>query len=150
MTEVPPGPSWDRVFGLFHEALERPTAERDAFVREAADGETGLAGEVLSLLAVHARDAGVLDQPKRLDPLLELDDDRAIGDRVGPYRIVRRLGEGGMGVVFAAEQEGPIRRQVALKLIKPGMDTREVLARFATERQALALMDHPNIATVHD
>ena len=77
----------------------------------------------------------------------------AAGDsprRVGPYRILRKVGEGGMGVVYEAEQEVPVRRTVALKLIKWGMDTREVLARFDSERQALALMNHPNIARVYD
>ena len=68
--------------------------------------------------------------------------------RVGPYRILRKVGEGGMGVVYEAEQEVPVRRTVALKLIKWGMDTKEVLARFDSERQALALMNHPNIARV--
>jgi serine/threonine protein kinase/tetratricopeptide (TPR) repeat protein len=71
-------------------------------------------------------------------------------DRFGPYRIVRPIGEGGMGSVYLAEQTHPIRRQVALKVIKLGMDTRQVVARFETERQALALMDHPNIAHVYD
>ena len=70
--------------------------------------------------------------------------------RVGPYRILRKVGEGGMGVVYEAEQDAPVRRRVALKLIKWGMDTREVLARFDSERQALALMNHPNIARVYD
>src|SRR3954469_4337788 len=70
--------------------------------------------------------------------------------RVGPYRILRKIGEGGMGVVYEAQQETPVRRTVALKLIKWGMHTREVLARFDSERQALALMNHPNIARVYD
>ena len=71
-----------------------------------------------------------------------------IGDRVGRYKLLEQIGEGGCGVVYMAEQEMPVRRQVALKLIKPGMDTRSVIARFEAERQALALMDHPNIAKV--
>ena len=69
---------------------------------------------------------------------------------IGPYKLREQIGEGGMGVVFVAEQEQPIRRKVALKIIKPGMDTRQVLARFEAERQALAMMDHPNIAKVFD
>ena len=73
-----------------------------------------------------------------------------IGETVGSYRILSRLGEGGMGVVYLAEQTSPIRRRVALKLIKSGMDTRLVVARFESERQALALMHHPNIAAVFD
>ncbi len=74
----------------------------------------------------------------------------AIGERIGPYEILDVIGEGGMGVVYLAQQVEPMRRQVALKLIKPGMDTREVLARFETERQALARMNHPGISQVHD
>jgi eukaryotic-like serine/threonine-protein kinase len=73
-----------------------------------------------------------------------------VGQWVGPYRLVRVLGEGGMGVVYLAEQERPIQRQVALKVIKPGMDSKRVVARFRAERQALALLDHPNIAHVYD
>jgi serine/threonine protein kinase/tetratricopeptide (TPR) repeat protein len=72
------------------------------------------------------------------------------GTRIGPYKLLQPIGEGGMGVVYLAEQEHPVRRKVALKIIKPGMDTAQVVARFEAERQALALMDHPNIAKVHD
>ncbi len=70
--------------------------------------------------------------------------------RVGPYRILQKIGEGGMGIVYEAEQEKPVRRKVTLKLIKWGMDTKQVVARFESERQALALMNHPNIARVFD
>ena len=73
-----------------------------------------------------------------------------VGTAIGPYRLMEQIGEGGFGLVFVAEQERPIRRKVALKIIKPGMDTRDVIARFEAERQALALMDHPNIARVLD
>src|SRR5436853_357927 len=72
------------------------------------------------------------------------------GDRIGRYKILQEIGEGGCGVVYMAEQEEPVRRQVALKVIKLGMDTKSVIARFEAERQALALMDHPNIAKVLD
>src|SRR5262245_3597459 len=72
------------------------------------------------------------------------------GSVVGPYRLLERIGEGGMGVVYMAEQTSPIRRKVAVKIIKPGMDSGLVIARFEAERQALALMDHPNIAKVLD
>jgi len=72
------------------------------------------------------------------------------GDRIGPYRLLEKIGEGGFGVVYLAEQLEPMRRRVALKIIKPGMDSKAVLARFEAERQALALMDHPNIARVFD
>ena len=72
------------------------------------------------------------------------------GSQIGRYKLLRILGEGGMGMVYLAEQKHPIRRQVALKVIKPGMDSKRVIARFEAERQALALLDHPNIAHVHD
>ena len=75
---------------------------------------------------------------------------RAPGTVIGPYKLLEQIGEGGMGVVYMAEQTEPVRRKVALKIIKPGMDTRQVIARFEAERQALALMDHPNIAKVLD
>ena len=74
----------------------------------------------------------------------------SLGTVIGPYKLLEQIGEGGFGVVFLAEQERPVRRRVALKIIKPGMDTRQVIARFEAERQALAMMDHPNIAKVHD
>src|SRR5262249_54189431 len=80
------------------------------------------------------------DEPAREPP----------GTVIGPYKLLEQVGEGGMGLVFLAEQAKPVRRKVALKLIKPGMDSRQVLARFEAERQALALMDHPNIAKVLD
>src|SRR5580765_1764933 len=72
------------------------------------------------------------------------------GDRIGPYKLLQKIGEGGCGVVYMAEQEEPVRRRVALKVIKLGMDTKSVIARFEAERQALALMDHPNIAKIFD
>src|SRR5947209_8831245 len=72
------------------------------------------------------------------------------GARIGVYKLLQQIGEGGFGVVYMAEQQEPVRRKVALKIIKPGMDTKEVMARFESERQALALMDHPNIARVLD
>ncbi|HSR40985.1 MAG TPA: protein kinase, partial [Longimicrobiales bacterium] len=75
--------------------------------------------------------------------------DPAVPDRVGPYRILSVLGEGGMGIVYLAEQTEPVRRRVALKILKVGMDTRQIVARFEAERQALALMEHDNIARVY-
>src|SRR5580704_12155786 len=73
-----------------------------------------------------------------------------VGSVIGPYKLLQKLGEGGFGVVYMAQQDRPVRRTVALKIIKPGMDTAQVIARFESERQALALMDHPNIAHVLD
>ena len=73
-----------------------------------------------------------------------------VGSVIGPYKLMEQIGEGGMGVVYVAEQSKPVRRKVALKIIKPGMDTKQVISRFEAERQALAMMDHPNIAKVLD
>ena len=85
-------------------------------------------------------DAPTIDQPITEKP----------GTQIGPYKLLQQIGEGGMGVVYMAEQNEPVKRRVALKIIKPGMDTRQVIARFEAERQALAMMDHPNIAKVLD
>ena len=75
---------------------------------------------------------------------------QALGTMIGPYKLMEQIGEGGFGLVFVADQQEPVRRRVALKIIKPGMESREVIARFEAERQAIALMDHPNIARVFD
>src|SRR6185369_7824573 len=81
---------------------------------------------------------------------VDLQPDEAVGQTLGRYKLLERLGEGGCGVVYVAEQTEPVRRRVALKVIKLGMDTKQVIARFKAEKQALALMDHPNIAKVFD
>src|SRR5262249_29421526 len=85
--------------------------------------------------------------PQNAPAILKAED---AGDRIGRYKLLQQIGEGGFGVVWMAEQEGPVRRRVALKIIKLGMDTKQVIARFEAERQALAMMDHPNIAKVLD
>jgi serine/threonine protein kinase/Tfp pilus assembly protein PilF len=135
---------------IFTAAIERAPAERVAFLDEACAGDRALRARVEKLLALHehasflARPAA--ESPATLDqPLLERP-----GTQIGPYKLMEQIGEGGMGLVFVAEQHEPVRRKVALKLIKPGMDSREIIARFEVERQALALMDHPNIARVLD
>ncbi len=103
---------------------------------------------------MHAHDATCTfleDDPAGPEPT---EDHQPIAERpgtvIGPYKLMEQIGEGGFGLVFVAEQQHPIRRKVALKIIKPGMDTRDVIARFEAERQALALMDHPNISRVFD
>src|SRR5262249_7869133 len=83
-------------------------------------------------------------------PTTDEPSNEAAGARIGPYKLLEQIGEGGMGVVWMAEQQEPVRRRVALKVLKSGMDTKQVIARFEAERQALALMDHPHIATVFD
>jgi serine/threonine protein kinase/tetratricopeptide (TPR) repeat protein len=138
---------------LFAAALERVTeAERRAFLAEAAAGDDALRRRVERLLAADGHADGPLDgDPDRGPP--PPDPPPAAegpGDCVGRYKLKEQIGEGGFGLVFVAEQLEPVRRKVALKVIKPGMDTREVVGRFEAERQALALMDHPNIAQVYD
>jgi serine/threonine protein kinase/tetratricopeptide (TPR) repeat protein len=146
---------------LFAAALEKATAaEREAFLREACAGDDALRRRVDRLLVAHERTNGILDQslgsPNSMSATVHSDPGGAPGDEragslvAGRYRLLEMVGEGGMGTVWAAEQVQPVRRKVAVKLIKAGMDSRAVLARFEAERQALALMDHPNIAKVLD
>ena len=128
---------------IFLDALEKNASERSAFVRDCAEADQELMDEVQALLDAH-ESQGILEQAP---PPLEVDTDP---DQIGPYRLLDIIGEGGMGRVWHAEQREPVRRRVALKVIKLGMDTREVVARFESERQALAMMDHPGIARVFD
>jgi serine/threonine protein kinase/WD40 repeat protein/tetratricopeptide (TPR) repeat protein len=136
---------------LFIAVLERDPSERRAFLDSACAGNVGLRGRVEKLLLAHENAANFMERPAAAqvatvdEPITERP-----GTLIGPYKLLEQIGEGGMGLVFVAEQQQPIRRKVALKLIKPGMDTRQVIARFEAERQALALMDHPNIAKVYD
>ncbi len=139
---------------IFVEALKLPDGnERDAFVDRACGDDAAMKQRIASLLSAHAESDKFLEsgeelfvaQTKLSDPIAE-----GPGSVIGPYRLLQQIGEGGFGVVFMAEQTKPVRRKVALKVIKPGMDTRQVIARFEAERQALALMDHPHIAKVYD
>src|SRR5262245_59067245 len=138
---------------LFIQALEIPDShERSALLDQACDGDAAMRARVERLLAAHAAAGGILDQPAVDSPPTDLF--RPLTERpgtvIGPYKLMEQIGEGGFGLVFVAEQHEPVRRKVALKVIKPGMDTREVVARFEAERQALAMMDHPHIAKVLD
>ncbi len=134
---------------IFTDALARPPAERGAFLAEACAGNAALLARLTALLAAHDSADSCLDRPAVPTPAFA-DPEGQPGTRIGRYLLRERLGEGGCGVVFLAEQCEPVRRPVAVKVIKPGMDTREVLARFDAERQALALMNHPHIARVFD
>jgi tetratricopeptide (TPR) repeat protein/serine/threonine protein kinase len=137
---------------LFHLALEHPAAERAAFLEKMCGGDNGFRQRVQRLLDAHDNPGGFLGQPPVRGPATVDTPAPAEGpgSRIGPYKLLQQIGEGGMGTVFMAEQTEPVRRLVAVKVIKAGMDSRQVIARFEAERQALALMDHPNIAKVFD
>jgi tetratricopeptide (TPR) repeat protein len=126
-----------------------PAEEWEKRLDEQCAGNSALRQRVWALLCAHADPRSCLDQPF-IDITLDADTSEEIADRtgtqIGPYKLLQQIGEGGMGVVYMAEQKEPVERRVALKIIKPGMDTGQVIARFEAERQALSLMDHPNIA----
>jgi serine/threonine protein kinase len=155
---------------LFHEALAKSPADRAAYLEEACVGQPELRAAIEALLAAHEAPASLLDQPAAAAPLATgeftpgPDESPAhfaattdyrpltgLGAVIaGRYTLHEKIGEGGMGEVWVAKQTEPVKRKVALKLIKMGMDSRAVLMRFEQERQALAMMDHPNIAKVLD
>jgi serine/threonine protein kinase/Flp pilus assembly protein TadD len=148
---------------IFTAALQRATPEqRLAFVKQACVGDTELQKLVEELLQAHDHPDSFLQAPSSAlvdtgaftaiedAPLAATIPTETTGTVIGPYKLLEQIGEGGMGLVFVAEQQHPVRRRVALKIIKPGMDSRQVIARFEAERQALAMMDHANIAKVHD
>ena len=141
-----------RVEAVFEAALELPTDQRAAYLDQTCAGDAGLRQRVEALLGAFDRAGGFMKQPAtpertgRFSPPLT----EKPGDKIGRYKLLQQIGEGGCGVVYMAEQEEPVRRRVALKVIKLGMDTKSVIARFEAERQALALMEHPNIDKVLD
>jgi serine/threonine protein kinase/tetratricopeptide (TPR) repeat protein len=150
---------------IFHAARDIPDpAPRGAYVREACGGDETLISHVEALLAAADAPDSLLDRPAGglaatsdevspghwINPADLPPPSEAPGSRIGPYKLLEQIGEGGMGTVWMAEQTEPIQRRVAVKVVKEGMDSRQVLARFEAERQALALMEHPNIARVLD
>src|SRR5258707_332870 len=146
--------TWNpRANDLFLKALElHSSRERQEYLDGVCAGDTAWRAEVESLLEASAQAGSFLASPAPalggtvdLVPITEQP-----GTQIGPYKLLQQIGEGGMGTVYMAEQEQPVRRKVALKVIKPGMDSRQVIARFEAERQALAIMDHVNIARVLD
>ncbi len=141
----------DQARSIFFSTLERPSDQWNAFLTEACGADEFLRGRVTELLRAHGSMASINPSPSPTpfgpDSELVLEGPGAV---LGPYRLLEKIGEGGFGIVYMAEQTQPVRRKVALKILKPGMDTRQVVARFEAERQALALMDHPNIAQVFD
>ncbi len=136
---------------LFGEAIELPLAERAVFLDRACAGDAALRARLDALLAAHDAAENFLARSPVVRPADSvLPAEEKPGDVIGRYTLLKKIGEGGCGVVYLAEQTEPVRRRVALKVIKLGMDTRQVIARFEAERQALAMMDHPDIARVFD
>src|SRR5438132_2730476 len=147
---------------FLHAVGKLPPEQWDGYVAQACGEDTELEQQVGHLLQVHREAGSFLDRPAAavgatgaLTP--ELGEEVAAvpvrerpGTVIGPYKLLQQIGEGGMGTVFMAEQTHPVQRKVALKVINPGMDSRQVIARFEAERQALAMMDHVNIARVFD
>jgi eukaryotic-like serine/threonine-protein kinase len=144
---------WERIKATFEAALAVPAQDRPAILDQACGGDWELRREVESLLDARTqafvRTAGAAHSLAAAITELAPSTERP-GDMVGRYKLLEPLGEGGFGTVWMAEQREPVKRRVALKVIKLGMDTRQVIARFEAERQALAMMDHPNIAKVFD
>jgi serine/threonine protein kinase/Flp pilus assembly protein TadD len=135
---------------IFLEALQKPTpGDRAAYLTEACAGDGELRRDIERLLEAHER-AGDFLRGDHGIATVDHAGSEGPGTIFGPYKLLEQIGEGGFGVVFMADQQRPVRRMVALKVLKPGMDTRQVVARFEAERQALALMDHSNIAHVFD
>ena len=138
---------WNNAKVIFAAALEHDAGQRDAFLRSACGQDESLRLEVESLLSAYNTSDGLSTPPwldhAGADPTVE-------GRTIGPYRLVRKLGEGGMGQVWLAEQTAPVRRHVALKLVRVGIYDDAVLRRFRAECQSLAMMDHPAIAKVFD
>ncbi len=135
---------------IFHAALEWQTPEERALYLDAACPNTEVRRQVERLLAAHPEVGDFLRPTDGERTADHVSIEERPGTMIGPYKLMEQIGEGGMGLVFVAEQQHAVRRKVALKIIKPGMDSRDVIARFEAERQALALMDHPNIARVFD
>lgn len=150
---------------IFLDALDiESPSDRAAFVEAACQGNPELLASVSALLREHEREDNPIDKPIASGGRLQLDSMHETGappsqsghayqtpgTMIGPYKLMEQIGEGGFGLVYVADQQEPVRRRVALKIIKPGMESREVLNRFEAERQAIALMDHPNIARVFD
>src|SRR5882672_8951848 len=143
----------DADIAVFTEALRLPPEERGRYLTEACNGDGDFRRRVEALLEAYEQSGDFLGRPaadRPARPAQAFPVAEKPGDRIGHYKLLQQIGEGGCGVVYLAQQEAPVRRRVALKIIKPGMDTKSVIARFEAERQALALMNHPNIAKVFD
>lgn len=153
MVQPPSNPN-PREREIFMEALDHESPEaRAAWLDRACAGDSTLRANVERMLADHFLSDSFMVAPVAGEAPHHPSEHSVTeqpGDCIGRYKLLEKLGEGGFGVVYMAEQREPVKRRVALKIIKVGMDTREVVARFEAERQALAMMDHPNIAKIHD
>ena len=138
----------NRDYEIFADAIDLPVADRPAFLDRECGADSGLRARVMALLTGHEAAAHFLESSPFVRPAAKAEE--KIGDVIGRYTLLKKIGDGGCGDVYLAEQKEPVRRLVALKVIKLGMDTRNVIARFEAERQALAMMDHPDIARVFD
>ena len=136
---------------VFLEAIEKESPEElNRYLDSACRGDSKLRNRIEQLLQAHASAGKFLGGSASYTATIEQTLVERVGIKVGRYKLLEQIGEGGMGLVYVAEQTEPVRRRVALKIIKPGMDSRQVIARFEAERQTLAIMDHPNIAKVLD
>ncbi|HEX5106702.1 MAG TPA: serine/threonine-protein kinase, partial [Pirellulaceae bacterium] len=136
---------------IFEAALERDAELRARYLDEVCGTDSELRQRIENLLKFHEGAGEFFEKPAaEIVATIDQPISETPGTQIGPYKLLQQIGEGGMGVVYMAEQKEPVERRVALKIIKPGMDTRQVIARFEAERQALSLMDHPNIAKVLD
>ena len=135
---------------IFNKAIEiESPEERAAYIKIACGDDNNLIERIRALLSAHYEAEFLPPHPGNEElTLSEFPLSEVFGTVIGRYKLLEKIGEGGMAVVYMAEQEKPIHRKVALKIIKLGMDTKSVIARFEAERQALAMMDHPNIAKV--
>ena len=144
-------PPIDHAKTLFLQAIEsHPPEQWEEYLENACAGDSDLRARVADLLKAHQELGSFRDDAQARASTIDMPATEHLGAIIGPYKLLQQIGEGGMGIVYMAEQTAPVRRKVALKVIKPGMDTRQVIVRFEAERQALALMDHPNIARVFD
>ena len=138
----------------FRSGIEIAAEQRADYLQKTCGDDAALRARIEGLLKAYQDAGGFMEESAAARKTIVLSltpaSDEKPGDKIGRYKLLQQIGEGGCGVVYMAEQEEPVRRRVALKVIKLGMDTKSVIARFEAERQALAMMDHPNIAKVFD
>ena len=140
---------WNKIQSLFEKALELSPSERENFLKEECSNDKELFDEIMSLLAADEKQHSIFSGSAA--DYLAIDDTNLDGKLFGNYRAIKQIGTGGMGSVYLAERaDGLFEQKVALKVVKPGMNSHEIIARFEEERQILARLQHPNIATLLD